>query len=70
MAAQPTWRGFVRLWMVLFFSYVLLKLLLDLSVSGYIDLRTVALVENAVLPFGQAVVCWLVTRRARVDPIV
>ena len=68
MAPQPTsWRGFLRLWLLLFFSYVLLKLLLDVAVGGYVDLRTVALVEDAAVPFGQAAICWLVTRRVRAE---
>lgn len=68
MARQPTsWAGFLRLWLLLFFSYVVLKLLLDLSIAGYVDLRRVALVGDVALPFGQAVICWLVTRRARAE---
>jgi hypothetical protein len=59
--------GFLRLWLLLFFSYVTLKLLLDLTIAGYLDLRTVALVGDVALPFGQAVIFWLVTRRARAE---
>ena len=68
MAPQTTsWRSFLRLWMLLFFSYVLLKLLLDLAVGGYIDLRTVALTQDIGVPFGQALIYWIVTRRARAE---
>jgi hypothetical protein len=62
---RRAWAGFVRLWLVLFFSYAILKLLADLVGGGYIDLRKVALLELVALPFGQAVVFWLITRRAR-----
>jgi hypothetical protein len=55
----------VRLWLLLFFSYSILKLLTDLIGPGYIDLRTVALEQMVALPFGQAVIFWLVTWRAR-----
>jgi hypothetical protein len=68
MASQAgSWRGFLRLWFLLFFAYVLLKLLFDLSVGGYLDLRTVALIGDVGIPFGQAVIFWVVTRRGRVQ---
>jgi hypothetical protein len=47
------------------FSYVPLKLLYDLAVPGYVDLRATSLAGLVVLPSAQAVVFWLVTRRAR-----
>jgi len=56
---------FLRLWLLLFFSYAILKLLLDLVGPGYVDLRAVALGEMVALPFGQAIVFWLVTRGGR-----
>lgn len=68
MAQQPrSWAAFVRLWLLLFFSYVALKVLLDLTIGGYIDLRAVALASDVALPFGQAVIFWLVTRRSRAE---
>ena len=66
MAQRPaSWGAFLRLWLLLLFSYDLLKLLFDLSAYGYVDLRRAALVELVALPFGQAVIFWLVTRRGR-----
>jgi len=66
MAQQlGSWGAFVRLWVVLFFSYAILKLLFDLIAGGYLDLRGMSLVELVALPLGQAVVCWVVTRRGR-----
>jgi hypothetical protein len=62
---RRSWAGFLRLWLLLFFSYAILKLLSDLIGPGYIDLREVALVQLVAVPFGQAVVFWLVTWRAR-----
>jgi len=68
MASQPaSWGGFLRLWFLLFFAYVVLKLLFDLSVGGYVDLRTVALIGDVGIPFGQALICWIVTRRGRME---
>jgi hypothetical protein len=56
---------FIRLWLAVFFSYVLIKFLFNLAVFGWIDLRDVALLELVVLPLGQAVVFWFITRRVR-----
>jgi hypothetical protein len=50
---------------VLVSSYALLKVLFSLVVLGAIDLRPGFFLEVAVLPFGQSVVLWFVTRRAR-----
>jgi hypothetical protein len=62
---QTSWGAFLRLWLLMFFSYAVLKLLFDLAVMSYIDLRKAALVQLIVLPFGQTLVFWIVTRRAR-----
>ncbi|MDX2170902.1 MAG: hypothetical protein SF182_27790 [Deltaproteobacteria bacterium] len=63
--AQGGIGGFVRLWLVLAFSYALLRLLTDLLISGYVDIRTATLVEYAIVPFGQTLVCRIVSGRAR-----
>lgn len=60
-----SWEAFVRLWFLLAFPFVLVKLLADLIGGGYVDLRSVALAELAVVPLAQAIVCWIVTRRGR-----
>jgi hypothetical protein len=57
--------GFVRLWFLLAFTYLTLRLLTDQLVSGYVDLRTSTLIEYAIVPLGQAVVCRIVAGRAR-----
>ena len=57
----------LRLWVVLTFSYALLKLLLDLIYPGYVDLRTSALYQLLLIPTGQALVYWIVARRSRRD---
>ncbi len=59
------WTAFLRLWFVLFFAYVGAKLIYDLLVPGWIDLRPAALVQMPLLPLAQAVVFWMVTRRRR-----
>ncbi len=62
--APARW-AFVRLWFLLFFSYLGVKLVFTLGVLGYIDLRPAAFYELGLVPLGQAVVLWLVTRRGR-----
>jgi hypothetical protein len=59
------WGAFLRLWVVLAFSFVTVKLLVDLLHPGYIDLRRSALIQLVAVPTGQAVVYWLVARRGR-----
>lgn len=54
---------FLRLWLLMTFSYVTLTLLFDLLGPGYVDLREWSLLRLAVVPLGQALVFWLVTRR-------
>jgi hypothetical protein len=63
--AQGGIGGFVRLWLVLAFSYALLRLLTDLLVSGYVDVRTATLAEYAIVPLGQTIVCRIVAGRSR-----
>ena len=58
-------RSFLRLWFVLGFAYFLLKFLFNLGVMGWIDVRPTAFWELALVPLGQSVVLWMVTRRAR-----
>jgi len=55
--------SFLRLWFVLGFSYVLLRLAVVLFVDGVVDLRAVAFWEALVVPPGQALVV-LAIRRA------
>ena len=55
----------MRLWVVLAFSYVLIKFAFTLGIMGWIDIRPVAFLELALVPLGQSVVFWIITRRAR-----
>lgn len=56
---------FVRLWFVLAIGYALLKLAVDLAFGRFIDLRAVAGWELLLVPLGQAVVVYVIRRRAR-----
>lgn len=56
---------FLRFWVVLAFSYGLLKFLFNIVVLGYIDLRLAVVEELLLLPLGQSIVLWLITRRGR-----
>jgi hypothetical protein len=55
--------SFLRLWFVMFFSYLLLRFAFNLGVMGWIDLRREFLLEILLIPFGQAVVLWLIAKR-------
>ena len=57
-----TWSTFLRLWFVLGFSYFTVKFVFNLLFVG-IDLRPVAFWEILVVPLGQAIAYWVVTRR-------
>ena len=52
----------MRLWLVFLLSYSTLKFVFNIVVAGYIDLRPVVLWELLAIPFGQAIVFWLITR--------
>ena len=66
MAANDRSRWvFPRLWFLLFFSYVGLKFAFNLAVMGYVDLRPAAFSELLLVPLGQSLILWLVTRRGR-----
>jgi hypothetical protein len=54
--------AFLRLWLVMFFSYVLLKFAFNLGIMGWIDLRLTFLWEILLMPLGLAVTVWLVAR--------
>ena len=56
---------FLRLWVVLLVSYAFVKFAFNMIFFGWIDLRTVAWQELLAVPFGQSIVYWIITRRAR-----
>jgi len=62
------WGAFLRLWLVMAFSFVLIKILFNLLVLGWVDIRPAAFQELLLLPLGQSVVFWFVTRRSRSSP--
>jgi len=59
------WPAFLRLWFVLQFSYLGMRLLFNIVFMGWIDLRRAFWLDVTVVPVGQAVVFWFVTRRTR-----
>jgi hypothetical protein len=63
-SSRRSWSAFLRLWLVLFFSYCTLKFAFNVGVAGYVvvDLRPLTYLELALLPFGQTIVLWLITR--------
>ena len=63
--AQSSVRRFLRLWLVLGLTYLATKVLLDLAIARWINLRPAVLLELTLVPLGQSVVFWIVTRRAR-----
>ena len=56
---------FLRLWLVMVFSYSLVKFVFDLALMGWIDLRWQAFLELVFIPLGQSIVFWFVSRRVR-----
>ena len=58
-------KKFILLWLFLFMSYLAIKLSFNLAYYGWLDLRKVALAELLILPLGQSVVFWLLTRRRK-----
>jgi hypothetical protein len=63
--SHSSWRSFLRLWFVLGFAYFMIKFVFNLGIMGWIDVRPVAFLELALVPLGQSVVFWTITRRAR-----
>jgi hypothetical protein len=59
------WRAFLRLWLVMAISFVLVKILFNFVVLGWVDLRSTAFKELLVVPLGQSLVFWVITRRSR-----
>ena len=65
------WGAFLRLWLVMAFSYVLVKILFNFAVVGWVDLRLVAFKELLMVPLGQTLVFWFITRgRSAAPPAV
>ncbi len=62
---RSSWSAFIRLWFVMFFSFFLLKFVFNLAVLGWIDIRPSFALELLLVPLGQSIVFWFVTRRAR-----
>lgn len=57
--------AFPRIWLLLMLSYFGVKMAFNVGVMGYIDLRPAAFYELLLVPLGQAVFLWFVTRRQR-----
>jgi hypothetical protein len=55
--------AFLRLWFVLLFAYVLVRFLLNLVVLGFVDARWNQVPELLVVPLGQSIIFWLISRR-------
>ena len=68
-SARHSLSRFFRLWLVLTVSFVMIKLLLEIGLLGVIDLRLVALWQLPIVPLGQTVLYWLLTRGAGDRPL-
>jgi len=53
---------FFKLWFFMFFTYLTIKVIFNLIFFGWIDLRRVALLELLILPLGQSIAFWAITR--------
>ncbi len=58
--------AFLRLWVVLLFSYTLIRFLCNLALWGFVDASPQFVQEMLFVPSGQSIVFWLITRRRRV----
>ncbi len=52
---------FLKLWLFMFFSYLMVVLAFNLAYYGWIDLRHDAIVRLAYIPLGQAAAFQLLT---------
>jgi hypothetical protein len=61
--------AFLRVWFFMFFTYLISKLLCNLVLFGWIDIRRNALLEVLVVPLAQSMAFWLLVKTFR-RPIV
>ena len=59
---QPRWKKFLVLWFFLFITFLAMKIVFNLLVYGWIDLRQGAILEVLVLPLGQSLLFWFAYR--------
>jgi len=56
---------FLRLWIVLLLAYLCTKVVVNLALFGWIDVRPAAAWELLTIPAVQALVLWVVSERPR-----
>jgi hypothetical protein len=56
---------FLKVWFFMFFTFVTLKVLCNVIVYGWIDIRRVAIMEILLVPLGQSAAFWLVVKTFR-----
>jgi hypothetical protein len=61
--------AFLKVWFFMFFTYLISKLLCDLALFGWVDIRRSALLEILVVPIAQSIVFWLLVKTFR-KPLV
>jgi hypothetical protein len=55
----------LKIWVFMFISYLAILLAFNWIYFGWIDLRSATLVQILVMPTGQSLAFWLLTRRSR-----
>jgi hypothetical protein len=60
---------FLKIWGFMLFTFLTLRILCNLYLFNYIDLRRLAILETLVVPLGQTVAFWLVVKAFR-KPII
>ena len=65
MKKTSRWKKFLGLWLLMFLSYLLIKMGFNFIVFGWIDLRKVAFLELLIIPLSQSVALWLFYRSIR-----
>ena len=56
-------RDFFTLWVVLFMTFLLVRMILTLFFYGWIDLRRIPLLELLLVPVGQTLALWIIVRK-------
>jgi len=55
-------RVFIKTYCVLFISYVIIRILYDRCILGYLDLRVWSLLELIIIPFGLTILLFIMAK--------
>ena len=55
----------LKIWVFMLLSYIAILVAFNWAYFGWIDVRNATLIQILVIPTGQALAFWLLTRRSR-----